>query len=91
MAGTMTRRSIRLFSDDEWNQLAGGLKLPARQLEIVRRVAVYGQTDAEIAIRLGISVSTIRVHLGRALRRLSVANRTQLVIEVFRRFRELKN
>lgn len=79
----------RLFSDEEWNAVAKCLGLPARQLQVVRLIAVFGRSDVEIARELAISVSTVRVHLGRAFKRLGVHDRTQLVIEVFHRFREI--
>lgn len=50
-------------------------------------VALVGEhlTNAEIAVRLLISVQTVKSHLNRAFAKLGVANRGQLAAETHRR------
>ena len=45
----------------------------------VARLASCGLADKEIARRLGISLTTVRTHLGHAFRKLAVDNRMKLV------------
>jgi DNA-binding NarL/FixJ family response regulator len=52
--------------------------LSPRQLEIIRLIA-NGQSDKEIAKRLGISVTTVRTHLQRLYRDCSLRNRAEAV------------
>ena len=56
-----------------------------RQLEILALLA-EGKTNAEIAAKLGLAESTVRLHLRAAYRRLGVRNRTQAVRETLRLF-----
>jgi DNA-binding NarL/FixJ family response regulator len=49
-----------------------------RQAQIVSMVA-EGQGDKEIALRLGLSVSTVRTHLQRLYRELGVHSRARAV------------
>jgi DNA-binding CsgD family transcriptional regulator len=51
--------------------------LTPRQLEIAHRVA-RGETNAEIADALGISINTVKVRLKQVFERLDVCNRTEL-------------
>ena len=53
------------------------LSLTPRQLEIARRAA-RGETNAEIAHALGISVNTVKVRLKQVFERLDICNRTEL-------------
>ncbi|WP_207485648.1 LuxR C-terminal-related transcriptional regulator [Arenibaculum pallidiluteum] len=60
--------------------LGGGRKgLSPREREILRRL-VAGESNKEIANRLGITEATIKVHLKGLLRKLGVSNRTQAAI-----------
>lgn len=78
-----------LFTDHEWSVLFASLGLPPRQREILRLIT-QGHDDRSIALRLGIQVSTVRVHLSRIFRKVDASDRTSLIVEVFRRFRELE-
>lgn len=53
-------------------------QLPARQQQIHRLIAA-GRTNAEIAQELGISVHTVKYHIGRMMRQQQVTRRPQLV------------
>lgn len=64
------------LTDDE----ARGLdELTAREREIVARV-VHGETNDQIAEHLFISSFTVKTHVNRAMRKLRVSDRAQLVL-----------
>ncbi len=64
----------RAKSDDEaWNALT------KRQRDVVEYLA-RGLTNSEIADELGLSESTIRVHVSTILDRLGLSNRTQVAV-----------
>jgi DNA-binding NarL/FixJ family response regulator len=54
-------------------------RLSAKQEEVLRLLK-HGQSNKEIANRLGLSEATIKVHLRCIMRKLGVANRTQVAI-----------
>lgn len=64
---------------------AAAKKMTRRQIEILELLA-EGRTNAEIADKLGLAESTVRLHLRAAYRRLGVRNRTQAVRETLRLF-----
>ena len=57
--------------------------LTAKEREIAEAVAA-GLTNAEIAARAYVSEATVKTHLGRAMTKLGLANRTQLALVVDR-------
>lgn len=73
----MSRR-MRLRSTDGVDQLT------RRERQILRRVA-QGETNAEVAWRLGISPQTVRKHLENAYEKLGVHTRTGAVAALFER------
>ena len=74
----------------EWELLAGQLGLSARELDVV--VGVFEcQKDRSIARQLGISHHTVRTHFERLYRKLSVSNRTELVLRVFETYKSNEN
>lgn len=81
--------SRHLFSPAEWERLATRLQLPHRQAEILD-LLIRGFSDPEITSRLSIELPTVRTHLGRMFERFGVRDRTSLVVEVFRAFRDLE-
>ena len=54
-------------------------RLSAKQVEVFRLVR-QGQSNKVIASQLGLSEATVKVHLGCIMRKLGVANRTQVAI-----------
>jgi DNA-binding CsgD family transcriptional regulator len=54
-------------------------QLPSRERDVVKLV-LEGATDAEIAVRLGISLRTARDRLCQAFRKLGVRNRKNLIV-----------
>ena len=60
-------------SDEAWNALT------KRQRDVVEYLA-RGLTNSQIADQLGLSESTIRVHVSTILDRLQLNNRTQVAV-----------
>ncbi|MDZ4373613.1 MAG: response regulator transcription factor [Phenylobacterium sp.] len=54
------------------------LRLPPRQQEVLALLA-EGRTNKEIALRLGISPATVKIHVARLAACLGAANRTEAV------------
>ncbi len=54
-------------------------ELSGRELEVLR-LAAQGMANKQIARRLGISESTVKVHLGSVFRRIGVADRTSAAL-----------
>jgi DNA-binding CsgD family transcriptional regulator len=50
-------------------------QLTQRENEVLRRAAL-GETNAQIAAGLGVTVHAVKFHLGSIFRKLDVANRT---------------
>jgi DNA-binding CsgD family transcriptional regulator len=57
--------------------------LSARELEVIAE-ASRGQTNAEVAARLGVTVHAVKYHLASIFRKLGVANRTEAVVVYLR-------
>ncbi|HEU4977095.1 MAG TPA: response regulator transcription factor [Baekduia sp.] len=82
LAGPITRRLIEEHlartgvREDLRERLA---ELTERELEIVRRLAT-GRSNAELAAELGVSETTVKAHLTRALGKLGVRTRVQAVV-----------
>jgi DNA-binding CsgD family transcriptional regulator len=67
-----------------------GQRLSRRELEVLE-VASHGETNAEIATRLGVSVHAVKFHLGSIYKKLGVANRTEAVVWLLEHRAELKS
>ncbi len=52
------------------------LELTAREREVLHQTAL-GQTNAQVAAGLGVSVHAVKFHLSSIFRKLSVQNRTE--------------
>jgi DNA-binding NarL/FixJ family response regulator len=61
-----------------------GAGLTAREVEVLRGL-VAGGSNADIAVRMGISENTVRNHVHAVLRKLGAANRTDAVATALRR------
>jgi DNA-binding CsgD family transcriptional regulator len=53
--------------------------LSARELEVLAE-ASRGQTNAQVAARLGVTVHAVKFHLASIFRKLGVGNRTEAVV-----------
>jgi DNA-binding CsgD family transcriptional regulator len=59
-------------------------RLTQREAQVVARLATTGESDSEIAAALSLSLYTVRHHVKSALGKIGTANRTVLVVRVFR-------
>lgn len=59
------------------NRQSASLELTSRELEVLR-LAATGISNPQIAIRLQISVNTVKAHIKSILEKLNLENRTQL-------------
>lgn len=75
-----------LFTDDELARVSRGLKLSPRQEQILTCL-LQSMTDRQIATRLNIAFSTVRMHLNRLFMKVGATDRSELLIAVFRVFR----
>jgi DNA-binding CsgD family transcriptional regulator len=57
---------------------SGLAQLTDREREVLRRTAL-GETNAQIATALGVTVHAVKFHLGSIFRKLGVGNRTGAV------------
>jgi DNA-binding NarL/FixJ family response regulator len=81
---TMLVQRVRDMRGAPGTELAGA-QLSARELEVLGLMA-EGQHNHEIAESLGISVSTVRVHISSILMKLQVANRVQAAVQAVRNY-----
>ena len=79
--------NMKLFSKDEWHELALSLSLSPRQSQIGRHLC-SGLSDKQIANAMQISVPTVRTHLSRLFLKFDAQDRNELVIIFFQHFRE---
>lgn len=67
---------------ERWTTIANVLRLTPRQSDIVY-LLLQAKKDKEIAIELGLGVTTVRMHLRHVFRELHVADRLELVLLIF--------
>jgi DNA-binding NarL/FixJ family response regulator len=77
----------QVFSANEWMELKRDLSLSPRQADVVEQL-LQGHSDKQIAHELQMSVPTVRTHLCRLFTRFGVEDRCELIVHVYRRFRE---
>jgi DNA-binding NarL/FixJ family response regulator len=80
---TETASSVpsKLLSEREWQIVVAALELSPRHAAIVGLI-LQGKRDKQIATDLGMSIWTVRTHLGRLFQRLGVADRMELALHV---------
>lgn len=83
----LTAADLQVFTETEWTDLQHNLGLSRRQAQIIERL-LCGRSDKQIAKELEVSVPTVRTHLGRLFMRFGVADRCELILHMFTRFRE---
>lgn len=76
-----------IFAESEWLEIIEGLSLSTRQAEVIYFL-LHGYSDKQIAMKLNISLPTVRTHLSRLFSRFDVQDRTELVLYVVRYFRK---
>jgi len=82
LSPAVTRRLMRRAVVQETTRERAGQQLAAlspRELEVVRAIA-EGQTNAEIASSLLMSVPTVKAHVTHILTKAGLANRTQIAL-----------
>ena len=77
-----------IFTESEWTELIENLRLPPRQAELLRHV-LSAQSDKQIAVEMQISVVGVRAHLRRLFKNFELQDRSELIIYVLCRFREM--
>lgn len=70
-----------LFSDAEWDELSTAAHLTARQSEIARLLC-DGHTYKSIALHVGISINTVRMHMRTLFAKLRAHDRVSALIEL---------
>jgi DNA-binding CsgD family transcriptional regulator len=55
------------------------VRLTAREEDVLRRTS-YGQTNAQVAAALGLTVHAVKFHLASIFRKLNVHNRTEAAV-----------
>jgi hypothetical protein len=68
-----------LFTEPVWERLTCGLRL-SPQLKSLALNLLCGHGDKEIALKMGIAISTVRSHLDRLYIKLNVNNRYEAMI-----------
>lgn len=79
-------REAGVFDEKEWKVLVEELSLSPQQGQIVHHL-FKGESDKQIAQKMGLAVPTIRTHMGRLFTKFNVQDRTELVTHVFNYFR----
>lgn len=77
-----------MFSTQMWSRIAESLNLSGRELQIVQGV-FDDLTEIAIADVIQISPHTVHSHFERLHRKLSVANRVQLVLRIVEQYHRL--
>lgn len=76
-----------VLSGQEWARLTQELELTPRQAEIIGHL-LLGKSDKQIAKKLGITVPTVRTHMGRLFHKLGISDRVELILHIFACLRE---
>jgi DNA-binding CsgD family transcriptional regulator len=77
----------KIFSEAEWTEIIQTLSLSPREGQIIRCL-FSDEPDKKIAMDLNIAIPTVRTHITRLFRKLQAGDRSDLLLHVFRRFRQ---
>ena len=80
---------VPLFSEAEWRRLAGALDLTKRQAEVAQLIAT-GHTYEGMALRLGISVNTVRMHVRGLFQAVDTHDRLGAMLRLVETHRQLQ-
>jgi DNA-binding NarL/FixJ family response regulator len=81
-APTVTRRLIEAYLHTDRNAMPAAVPLTTREREVVRLVAA-GLSNADIASKLTISEGTVKTHVNRAMTKLDLTSRAQVVVYAY--------
>ena len=81
----MKRTKCKMFPKHTWAEMANDMKFSPRQEQIVLCL-LQGRSDSQIAVELGMSVATVRTHMGRLFAKCSRQDRVELILHVFEHF-----
>jgi len=70
-----------LFSDVQWAVLREAFSITGRQLEMARLIC-EGHTYEGIAVRSGLSINTVRMHIRELFNRLDAHDRVSVVVRL---------
>jgi DNA-binding NarL/FixJ family response regulator len=76
------RSAPSLFTEGEWTIVVKSMRFSPRQSEVVKLV-LQGMRDKQVALALGLRVTTVRMHLRHIFARLNVADRMELALRIF--------
>lgn len=76
-----------VFTKSEWEELTTQLNFSPQQIQVVHCL-LEGMGDKQIAATMGISEHTVRTYLGRIFTKQEVQNRNELLVGIFRQFRD---
>jgi len=76
-----------VFTEAEWKKLVIQLELSSQQAQITHHL-LEGLGDKQIATAMDISEHTVRTYLSRMFIKLDAQDRNELLVGVFRQFRE---
>ncbi|MCE5339660.1 MAG: LuxR C-terminal-related transcriptional regulator [Planctomycetaceae bacterium] len=79
--------STDIFSEVEWGEIAKALSLSKRESQIIKELFA-DNSDKRIALDLEITISTVRTHISRLFRKLNADCRMDVILHVFRCFRD---
>ena len=86
--GVLPQTGRTVISEEGWRAIGQSLHLSARESQIVKGV-FDDLKDCAIAEELGISRHTVHTHMRRIYRKLAIAGRVQLIVQVFASYLEL--
>ena len=78
-------QGARGFCPRDWRAIQSGLKLSAREVQIVQGI-FDDKLEYGIAVELGVSINTIRTQLRRLRQKLKTADRVCVVLRVVEEF-----
>ena len=70
------------FAPTQWARIVATLRLSPQQANIAALI-LQGRRDKQIAYELGLSPATVRTHLRNTFTRLDLADRVELVLQIF--------
>ena len=79
IANSMFAQLGRLARENRWSQRVDSAKLTTRELEILRLIAEERLSNKQIALKLKLSLYTVKNHVHNILEKLQVENRYQAV------------